>query len=281
MAVAITSDSSCDLFPNLYREREIDIVPLYITVEDKTYRDVFEITPDKLFESYRQTKRLAKTSAPTPSDFFMIFRKHVERGEEVVHLSMNSEFSSSYQNAAMAAREFDGKVRVLNTYTLSSALGLMLLDAADLRDAGASAQEIYDAMDREREKIRCYPLLDTLEFAHRGGRASVLQMFGANLLRLRPCLRVDNRGKLSVAKKFRGNYRQVVREYIRFILDMPNMDTRRVFVSCTSMEDSLYQEAQTMVRDTGRFEEVLTSRAGCSMSCHTGPNTFVVFYKEK
>ncbi len=280
MAVLISSDSSCDLFPDLYRQRGITIVPLSINIGDKSYKDVFEIGPDQLFQDYQKTKRLPKTSAPPPLDFFEVFRKAAENGDDVVHLAMNSAFSSSYQNACIAAKEFDN-VSVVNTCMVSSAQGLLVLRAADMRDAGCSAKEIYKQIERDKEKVRSYVLLDTLEFAYRGGRANMLQMFGANLLKLRPCLFIDRRGVLSVCKKFRGNYRQVCWEYARFVLSQPNPDGERAFVSTTGMDRGLFDEIVEMVRSSGRFREVLTSRAGCTMTTHAGPNTLVIFYMEK
>lgn len=280
MAVLISADSACDLFPDLYRQRGISIVPLSINIGDQSYKDVFEIGPDELFDDYERTRRLPKTAAPPPVDFFEVFRKAAENGDSVVHLAMNSKFSSSYQNACIAAKEFEN-VHVINTYTLSSAQGLLVLRAADMRDAGLSADEISERIEQDKERVRAYVLLDTLEFAYRGGRATMLQMFGANLLKLRPCLLLDNQGELSVCKKFRGNFRQVCKEYTRFVLSQPNPDGERAFVSTTGMDRELFGEITELVRESGRFREVLNSRAGCAMTTHTGPNTLVIFYLEK
>lgn len=280
MGVIISSDSACDLFPDLYRKYQIDIVPLYISIEEKSYRDVFEMNPDEVFKNFQQTKRLPKTSAPPPTDFFSMFQKHVNHGDDVVHIAMNSKFSSSYQNACIAAAQFKN-VYVVDTFTLSSAQGLLVLRAAEMRDAGKSAKQIFDQIELDKTKIQTNVLLDTLEYAYRGGRASMLMMFGANLLKLRPCLLLNTSGVLSVRKKFRGNYEQVCREYIRFVLSQPNLDGERAFLSTTGMDEKLFASLKKMVEDSGKFREVLTSRAGCSMTVHTGPNTLVLFYKEK
>ena len=280
MGVIISTDSACDLFPDLYKQYQIEIVPLYITVDGRTRRDVFEIGPDDLFVNYEKTHHLPHTSAPPPADFFELFKKQVENGNDVVHIAMNSKFSSSYQNALIAAQEFDN-VFVVDTFTLSSAQGLLVLRAADMRDAGMTAKAIYDRMEIDKTKMRTNVLLDTLEFAYRGGRATMLQMFGANLLKLRPCLLLDTHGVLSVRRKFRGNFMQVCKEYIRFVLEQPNMDDERAFVSTTGMDQSLFDSIVQMVKESGKFKQVLTSRAGCSMTVHTGPNTLVLFYKEK
>lgn len=280
MTVTITTDSACDLFPDIYKKYDVEIVPLYITIAGKSYRDVFEIQPDHLFDDYKETHVLPKTSAPPPEDFRKVFEKYTAGGGSVVHLAMNSRFSSSYQNACIAAHDFEN-VYVINTFTLSSAQGLLVIRAAELRDEGKTAQEIFAYIENAKKNIRTYVLLDTLEYAYRGGRASMLQMFGANLLKLKPCLLLNTRGELSVVKKFRGNFKQVCREYAHFVLSQPNPDERRAFVSTTGMDKALFGEITDMVRGSGRFKEVLTSRAGCAMSTHTGENTLVIFYMEK
>lgn len=279
MAVVISADSACDLFPDLYKKYKIEIVPLYINIGAKSLRDIFEIQPEDLFKEYNKTHILPKTSAPSPSDFFELFERCTKNGDSVVHLAMNSKFSSSYQNACIAAREFEN-VYVVNTFTLSSAQGLLVLRAADMRDAGKSAKEIFTQMEIDKRKMRTYVLLDTLEYAYRGGRVSKLQMFGANLLKLRPCLLLNTLGVLSVVKKFRGNFSQACREYARFVLSQPNPDSGRAFVSTTGMDHELFDEITGMVRGSGKFKEVLTTRAGCSMTTHTGSNVLVIFYME-
>lgn len=280
MGVIISADSACDLFPDLYRQYRIDIVSLYITIAEHSYLDVFEIGPDEVFEDYKKTHTLPKTSAPPPTDFSAMFKKHVENGDDVVHIAMNSKFSSSYQNACTAAQEFDN-VYVVNTFTLSSAQGLLVLRAADMRDAGMSAEAIFEQIEVDKTKICSNVLLDTLDYAYRGGRATLLQMFGANLLKLRPCLLLDTHGALTVRKKFRGNYPQVCKEYIHFVLNQPNIDGERAFVSTTGMDQKLFNSIVKMVKDSGKFKQVLATRAGCTMTVHTGPNTLVLFYKEK
>ena len=277
MAVVISADSACDLFPDWYRKRRVALVPLYITAGGRTGRDMFDIGPDDLFPPGSGKAALPKTSAPPPLDFFELFRRCAERGDSVVHFAMNSRFSSSFQNAAIAAQEFRN-VFVVDTRTLSSAEGLLALRAADRRDAGASAQEIFDAARRDCERVRAYILLDSLDYARRGGRASLLQAFGANLLKLRPCLLLNTAGSLSVAKKFRGNFAQVCREYARFILSQPGTDPGRAFVTTTGMDRPLFDEIVGMVRASGKFREVFTSRAGCTMTVHAGPGALVIFY---
>lgn len=275
--VLISADSGCDLFPTLYKDYKINIVPLYITMEGSCLLDGKETDADAIFESVQRTKKIPKTSAPPPSDFYASFKPYIEQGYEIVHIAMNSVFSCSYQNACIAAEEFKG-VYVIDSRTISTAMGLLVLQAAEMRDNGKSAKEIADHITAVRHKPRCEFVLDTLEYAYKGGRCSVLQMFGANLLRLRPCLKVDSSGVLSVYKKFRGSFSQVALQYAQAILDYKDIDYSRVFISHTGISQTILDSVVDVIKAAGKFKDILITRCGCTISCHGGPNTLAVFY---
>ncbi len=278
--VAVTSDSGCDLFPELYKQYDIGIVPLYITTEEQSLLDGVEINPPDIFKSVARTKKVPKTAAPAPANFEELFRERVEAGCDVVHISLNSVFSSSYQNACIAAEAFEG-VYVLDSRTLSTAQGLLCLKAVELARSGMPAKEIYEHILSIRHMPFTEFVLDTLEYAYRGGRCSILTMFGANLLKLRPCLAVDNEGVLSVSRKFRGAFPQVALQYTEYMLSQPDIDYRRVFISYTSLDDEVLRSVVDRVRAENKFKEILITRTGCTISCHGGPNTLAVFYMKK
>ena len=275
--VIISSDSGCDLFPDIYRERGIEIVPLYINMEGRSLTDREEVTPEDVFESVARTRKIPKTAAPAPADFFSLFQKYAARGCEIVHLSMNGKFSASYQNACLAAAELPN-VFVIDTCNASTGIGISVLRAADLRDEGMSGKRIYEKVLAEKKRVRSHVLLDTLEYVRLSGRASILQSLGANLLRLRPCLSMDSKGDLDVEKKFRGNYAQVTKEFVRFALGGDDMDDKRLMVSHTGLAPALLDGALEIIRGLRKFQEVLVTRAGCTMTCHAGPNTLALFY---
>ena len=275
--VLISADSACDLFPDLFRQFDIHIIPLSIHMEGNSYLDGLEIKPDEIYASVLRCKKIPTTSAPAPGAFYMAWKPYLQQGYEIVHLSMNSKFSCSYQNARIASQELPG-VSVVDTKSISTAMGLLILQAAQMRDNGASAQEIVQEIRKMRNRLRTEFLLDTLEYAHKGGRCSVLQMFGANLLKLHPCLRIDQRGELSVSKKIRGSFSSAAMEYTRYMLDCPEIDRKCAFVSHTGVSRPLLERVVEEVKTSGEFEEVLVTRSGCTISCHGGPNTLAIFY---
>jgi DegV family protein with EDD domain len=275
--VLISSDSCCDLFPDLYKKYNINIIPLYISIEGKSLRDQIEINPEDIYLNVEATKKIPKTAAPTPTDFSNSFKPYLDEGYEIVHLSINSNFSCSYQNACIAAAELKG-VYVIDTLTISTAMGLLVIKAAQMRDSGISAAEIAKKLEEIKSKPNTSFLLDNLEYAHKGGRCSTLQMLGANLLRLRPCLHVDQQGIIKVIKTFRGNFAQAIVSYTKYMLEQLDIDYSRVFISHTGMAKELLDKVINMVKAEGKFKEILVTTTGCTIACHGGPNTLAVFY---
>ncbi|MCI9273673.1 MAG: DegV family protein [Clostridiales bacterium] len=278
--VLISADSGCDLFPNLYSDYQVFMIPLSIHMEGRSFLDGVEIQPDDIYASVLRSKKIPTTAAPPPADFYRAWKPHVDQGDQVVHISINSGFSCSYQNANLAAREL-GNVFVVDSRSISTAMGLLVLRAAKMRDQGFTAPEIAQTIKQMRHRLRTEFLLDTLEYAHKGGRCSILQCFGANLLRLRPCLKVNRLGEISVSKKFRGSFTSVVEQYVDYMLNVSKIDGERVFISHTGVSSSVLESVIEKVEQSGIFQEILVTRSGCTISCHGGPNTLGIFYMTK
>ena len=106
----------------------------------------------------------------------------------------------------------------------------------------------------------------------------MLTVLGANLLKLKPCLNLDESGALTVCKKFRGDLSKVTEEYVKYILSLPNIDYRRLFIAYTSMSKEILNNITAKVRELSDFKEVLVSKAGCVIGTHGGPNALALFY---
>ena len=124
-------------------------------------------------------------------------------------------------------------------------------------------------------------LLDRLDYMKKGGRCSTATALGASLLKLHPCLDVVD-GKLPVTKKYRGSIEKVVEEYVRDRLrDRADLDTHRAFLVDTCPDDHLASIAREVLRQDGRFQEIIEAKAGCTIFCHCGPGTLGVIFLRK
>lgn len=278
--VIITSDSTTDLSKELIEKYGIGILPLNITLGDKTYTDGVDIDPDFIYAYHDKTGELPKTSAisiATVSDFF---KKYVNEGYAIVHFTISSEMSSSYQNCCIAAADYDD-VYVVDTKNLSTGGGLLVLAAADMANNGISAKDIAENVNKIVPCVDASFVIDSLEYLHKGGRCSAVAAFGANLLKLKPCITVKN-GKMDVEKKYRGKFIDTVKEYTEErLINLDDIDLTRVFVTHAGCDDETVNAALEIVKNAAEFKEIFVTRAGCTVSSHCGHNTIGVLFIRK
>lgn len=278
--IVITSDSTTDLNQELKERYNIDILPLLVTLGDKTYTDGVDIDADFIYDYHSKTGELPKTSAvniPAAEDFF---EKYVKEGNAVIHFTISSEMSSTYQNCSIAASEFED-VYVVDTKNLSTGGGLLVIAAAEMAEKGMEAKEIAEAVSKLADNVDASFVINSLEYLHKGGRCSAVAAFGANLLKLKPCITVKN-GKMGVEKKYRGKYIDVVKEYtIDRLQNEADIDLDRVFITHAGCDDEIINAVVDTVKKTVPFKEVFITRAGCTISSHCGRNTLGVLFLRK
>ena len=188
-----------------------------------------DIFPEQIYDAWRQRKQLPRTAAINAAEYMEYFRQWTDEGYDVIHLCLGSALSSSYQNCVLAAEEL-GHVYPVDSCNLSTGIGLLVLKASDLIQAGMEAEQIAAELKKLTGKVHSSFILDTLEFMRAGGRCSAVAAFGANLLGLKPCIEVDNRdGSMGVGKKYRGKLGRVLENYVKDRLDMyPDIDCGRL-----------------------------------------------------
>ena len=276
--ILITADSTCDLPADIVAERGVEIVPLSILLGDEEHLDGVDVMPDDIYNYVAEHSILPKTAAVPPNRYYEVFERAVSEGKKIVHISLSSAISSTYQNACIAAEDFDD-VYVVDSKSLCTAMGLLVLKACDFRDKGMDAKKIADKVTKLVPKVSATFVINSLEYLHKGGRCSGVARFGANVLGIKPGIEVNSDGAMVVAKKYRGKMDAVYKQYVNDRLDENKLDTSRIVIA-----DSGGIAPQTMafikglVEGNDRFAEVIYADAGCTISSHCGPGTLAVFY---
>lgn len=275
--IVITSDSTTDLSPELIERYGIKTLPMRITLGDKTYRDTIDIVPDDIYEHQRKYGELPKTCATNVGECTDFFKPFVDEGFSVIHFTISSEMSSTYNNSVIAASEFDN-VYIVDTRNLSTGGGLLMLAACDMIKAGKSAKEIANECTRLAAYVDASFVIDSLEYLYKGGRCSALSVMGANLLKLKPCIEVKN-GKMGVGKKYRGKFAEVLKQYTEDRLaNREDLVKTRVFITHAGCAKDVVDSIAQIVKSKGIFDEVYVTRAGCTVSSHCGANTLGVLF---
>lgn len=273
--VTIITDSTADLGPEIVAEFGLQIIPLNVTIGGKTYKDGVDINQQKLFELVREHNELPKTSAPSVGEFTEIF----DQPGECVFIGISSRLSATIQNAILAMGALQaGKVRVVDSLNLSTGIGLLALRAAELRDAGKSAEEIERELLTSISKVQTSFVIDTMDFLYKGGRCTALQAIAGSVLKIHPIIEVRPDGTLGVKAKAHGTRMKG----LQMILDdfqshLPELDRKRVFVTSTGVDEDI----NFLVSEVKRIaapDDIRVTRAGSVISSHCGPDTSGVLF---
>jgi len=278
--VIIASDSTTDLGDALIEQYKIKILPLGVTLGGKQYVDGVDIDPDFIYSHYEKTNELPKTSAVNVSDCREFFAQHTQDGRAMIFFTISAEMSSTYNNACLAAQEFDN-VHVVNTGNLSTGGGLLVLSACRMAEQGKSVQEIVKTCSVLAQNVDASFVIDDLAFLHKSGRCSALTAMGANVLQIKPSIIVRN-GKMTVGKKYRGRFSSALRKYIQDqIGDGSNIAPGPVFVTHAGCSEEIVNQCVEQVKTLLPDREVLLTRAGCTVSSHCGRDTLGVLFIRK
>ena len=280
MKIKIISDSTCDLSKELLEKYDITLVPLTIVKNGQSFSDGVTITPAEIFAHVAAGGDLCSTTALNMDEYMQVFGQFTSDYDGVLHINIGSGFSSCYQNACLAAEEFDN-VRVIDSQNLSTGQGLVVLKACELAKTCQSLDELHDRVQAFTEKVEASFLLDQLAYMVKGGRCSSAAALGANLLNLKPCIEV-RQGKMGVVKKYRGNYAKCLTNYVKDrIADRDDLERDTLFVTRTPVTDACLEAVKNAVDTYADFANIYWTEAGCTVSCHCGPGTLGVLFVRK
>jgi DegV family protein with EDD domain len=271
----IITDSTADLGTDLAVQYQVRVIPLCVYMNEQTYRDGVDITVQDLFHSVETTGRLPKTSAPSVADF----QEHFCQPGESVYIGLSSQLSATVQNALLAQQSCDsGKVYVIDSLNLSTGIGLLALKAADLRDLGLPAAEIYQQVSRLVPNVRTSFIIETLDYLYKGGRCSAVQNLMGSLLHIRPVIAVRPDGTLGLKGRTRGARLKALQFMLgEFRDNLAQIDLERVFITHTGCQaDAEYLCGELL--KIAPIQQVYITTAGCVVSSHCGPGTIGILY---
>lgn len=280
MNIKITTDSTCDLSNELLTANNIGLIRLIVTKNNEEFLDNATITPADIFAHVAAGGELCKTAALGVGAYQDEFSKYANDFDAVIHISLGSGFSSSYQNACLAADEFEN-VRVVDSQNLSTGHGLVVLKACELAKTCTDLDTMIDTLNAYTEKVEASFVVENLTYLVKGGRCSSAAALGANLLNLKPCIEVKN-GKMSVGKKYRGNFEKCLANYVKDRLsNRDDLDYGTIFITHTPVSDSAINGVKASVAELGKFQNTYETEAGCTISCHCGPGTLGILFVRK
>ncbi len=281
MNVKIISDSACEMLQEDIERLGIEIMPLYVSEGDKTYRDGIDITSDVLYANMRQGVQY-KTSQIPYADFFNKFTEMAKAGQPVLCLSFSSGLSGTYQAAMLAKRDVldeypDAEIEVLDTKAVTAGLGLIAEKTAQAAQEGMPMNELVKLAEFYISHIRHVFTVTDLEYLYRGGRLNKGTAVVGNMLKIKPLLDVDEKGELRQIDKARGE-KKLLKKMIEYLeVHGTAMDQQTIAVTHADNPELAEEFIQMAGKHFNTTNFKLTTLVPV-IGTHSGPGTLAVFF---
>lgn len=279
--IIVMTDSTCDLGEELIKKHDIKVVPLHVSIpgDERDYLDGVNLFPDEIYKRVEEKGNTPKTGARNIGEFIEDFKKYIEDGFDIIYTGIGSGLSSSYNNAILAAQEYpEGRIEIVDSNSLSTGIGLLVLKMCKFRDEGDDVHEIARKVRELVPNVSCKFCIDQLDYLYKGGRCSGMTKLLANVLSLHPIAKMID-GKLTVYKVPRGKYVKAVDMQIdEFMKDLPNIDTSNIFITHSGRMDGMEEYIYEKIKDSVDPTNIHITRAGSVISSHCGPKTIGLLY---
>ncbi|MGF7186781.1 DegV family protein with EDD domain [Desulfitispora alkaliphila] len=287
--IKIMSDSTCDLSQDILDKYQVDLAPLVINFQDKTYRDRIDITPDELYQMMKEGMPQHLTTAmPSPMEFLNIMNQAVTEGhQEILCICMSSGTSGSYQSAEIAKGYFfeehpdsPVKIHVVDSKCMSHGSGWLVIKSARMREQGATFQELVDFNETYKTNVKHYLSVDDLDNLIRSGRLSNAGGFVGKLLNIKPIMTMKQ-GKGAVVAKERGR-KKVLSYYVNDFLKRNNQEmTDFILIGYTSNKGVAEDLKEKMIAEASFQGDIYIMQMGVAVGTHVGLGGISMFYMEK
>ena len=200
--IAIVTDSNSGITQEQGRELGVSVLPMPFYINEKMYLEGITLTQEEFYQRLKNDEKIS-TSQPSPAEVCGLWDNLLREYDEVVHIPMSSGLSNSCESAMGLARDYDGKVQVVDNQRISVTQRQSVLDALTLRDAGKNAAEIKKVLEEEKFESSIYITVETLKYLKNGGRITPAAAAIGNVLNLKPGLQIQG-DELSASDKVRG-----------------------------------------------------------------------------
>ncbi len=280
--IAITTDTNSGMVPDELKERGIFVLPMPFTLDGTDYLEIVDISHETFWENFNDSS-VVSTSQPSIGNLTDFWTDILKEYDEIVHIPTSSGLSNSFFTAENLAKEFDGKVKVVDSKRISIILHHLVINAANYRDQGKTSDEIVAYVEETREDYSVYFSLKTMEYLKRGGRVSPAAAAIGSILKIKPILKMRD-GKLeksAVVPERKAS--ETMKKFIANDLATKFKELAEkgeIAVSCAYTNNPeetkarLEELKEYLQKDFPNVEYHFADSTSISVACHTGPGTY-------
>ena len=282
--IAVITDSNAHITPQEAEQLGISVVPMPFTIGEETFYEGINLTREDFYAKMESGANIA-ISQPSPSDVMRIWDKALKTHDEVVYIPMSSGLSGSCQSARMLADDYDGKVQVVNNQRISVTQKRSVLDALEMAEAGMSASQIREELERVKYESSIYIMLDTLYYLKKGGRITPAAAAVGTLLRIKPVLqikgeRLDAFSKARTMNQGKNIMINAMKHDIETLYGGTDKDNVWLYAVHGNVPDQFAEFSQE-VRAAFPGIQVQDDVLSLSIACHIGPGALAIACSKK
>ena len=276
--IKIITDSTSDISQIQAKELGITVLPLRVIFKDGEYEDGIDLQIDEFYNKLVSSDTLPSTSQLTPEQFMPLFEDAKNNNDTIIVITLSAHLSGTYQSAVIAKDmcEYDN-IHIIDSLSVTLGLQILVRQAIDLLNKGYSAEEIVEILEKDKNRIHVFALVETLEYLKKGGRLSSVSAIAGTILNIKPIVEVKN-GKVDVAGKARG-LTGAFGKMIKLIEQYGGIDTSKYYcVGYTGKKDNLYAFLEYA---NGKLDlkDSIVSPIGSVVGTHAGPGVCgIAFY---
>lgn len=274
--IKIITDSTCDLPRNIAEELGIEVVPLSVNINSKSYKDGVDITFNELNDFISKTEDFPTTSQVNPDVFKDVYEKYLDRGYKIISIHVSSKLSATYQSASIAKNILDTKnIIIYDSLSVCAGLGIIVQEAADMVKRGYSLDEICSNIENGIENVKCCVIINNLINLVRAGRISKTIGTIGIMLGIKPVISVIN-GELVLVDKVRGKSK--LASYLLNFIEENEIDEDTKISLVYSKESIFLNDLRKYLDDRGYKYSVI--HVGCVVGSYSGEKCIGIFIKK-
>lgn len=279
----IFADSACDLPKSFYEEAQVHLIPLHVLMDGKEYRDVIDISALEVYDGIRAGQQ-PKTSQASPEYFLDLWTSLAEAGEDAIYIAFSSELSGTYNTAVMMRDQVkedypNFKLDIIDSKCASLGYGLVVKEAARLRNNGASFEEVLEGANFYARHMEHLFTVQDLDYMAKGGRVSKASAFIGGLLSIKPLLHVED-GKLIPIEKHRGRKR-VLKRMLQLMEERGDQISEQHIGINHSDDEEIALELKAAIEEKFNPKSIEMHMIGPVIGAHVGPGTLSVYFLNK
>ena len=275
--IAIVTDSNSGITQAQGKELGIHVIPMPFYINEELFFEDITLTQDEFYKKLAEDAEIS-TSQPSPGEVIDLWENLLKDYDEIIHIPMSSALSSSCETAFMLAKEFEGKVHIIDNQRISVTMRQSVLDAIEMAEMGMTASEIEKVLMREKLEASIYITVDTLKYLKKGGRVTPAAAALGTVLNLKPVLQIQG-GKLDSYAKVRGmkaakkNMIEAIRNDIEQRFAGKHV---QLMIAYTCSEEEAMKWKEELEAKFPEHEITHVDRLSLSVSCHIGPGAIAV-----